>query len=213
MAFFILCSLVIAALAAIPYGIWAIITASRKQWRKLAWQLGLPVAYFAVLGVADEIATRIESRRDLQGYFDAKVVLPGASFEYDTERDFKGDGYSLAIYPLPPAIRERFRGLDESLRTGFPIRPQVRQHWRSLRWREAPSGADFAPYLKFALTTGDSNEDRQLFGVFQDLRAALARRGTYYAALVYDHEETPGNIDLFVIDTLHSRLYLINHNT
>jgi hypothetical protein len=205
--------MLVTILGCIPYLIWVIRTALRKNWRKVGYQIGVPIMVLLILlGV-----TKVDGHFARKGYyedlFDAKVDLGTALFKYDSERSFNGDGYSISVYELPPSIRARFESRDDRLLNQFPKKASYRDRWATVSWREAPMEDRFIQYLDFALSSLDSREAPELLNHFESIRRAMSQPNTFYAFFYYDHGDYPGNIDLLIVDLKEGRLYLINHNT
>jgi len=197
----------------IPYLIWVIRTASRKNWKKLGYQIGIPIVAFLILSGVTAVDEHFARKRYYEDLFDAKGELGTALFEYDSERAFNGDGYSISIYQLPPSIRARFESKDDRLLIQFPKKASYRDRWTKVSWREAPVEDQFTQYLDFALSRLYSWKAPELLNHFEAIRRAMSRSGTYYSFFHYDHGDHPGNIDLFIVDLKEGRLYLINFNT
>ncbi len=134
-------------------------------------------------------------------------------FEYDSGRSIHGDGFSLAVYEIPAEIRKRFEAADERLRDHYPQLSEHRRDWRTVGWREAPLDPELRKYIDFALCSYDQGQSTRVAAEFDSIRTALTRRRTHYGLRVYDHGESPGNVDLYIVDLDGGRLYIINHNT
>jgi hypothetical protein len=203
----------VALLGCIPYGIWMIYTAVKKRWKRLGLQVAVPLAAFLVLMGVSWIVNELAHERYLEGLYDTRVDLGTPIFEYDSERAFNGDGYSISVYELPPPIRARFASADARLLSDFPKRPSYRDHWSFERWRRSPFDDKFQKYLDFALSSYDADRASGLSEQFDYIRKALSGDRAYYAFFYYSHGDYPGNIDLFIVDLEGNRLYSINHNT
>lgn len=197
----------------IPYGILMIYTAVKKRWKRLVLQGAIPMVAFLLLTGISSIVNAGAYERYLEGLYDTKVHLPDPIFEYDSERSFNGDGYSISVYELPATIRARFESADERLISEFPRHPSYRDHWSFERWRRSPFDEKFNKYLEFALSSYDSDQADGLSEHFRLIRKALTGDGAYYAFFYSSHGDYPGNIDLFIVDLEGNRLYSINHNT
>jgi hypothetical protein len=203
----------VALLGCIPYGIWMIYTAVKKRWKRLTLQVAVPLSAFLVLMGISWIVNELAHERYLEGLCDTKVDLGRPIFEYDSERAFNGDGYSISVYELPSSIRARFEAADDRLLSDFPKHPSYRDHWSFERWRRSPFDEKFQKYLDFALSSYDSDRASGLSEQFESIRNALSGDGAYYAFFYYSHGDYPGDIDLFIVDLKGNRLYFINHNT
>lgn len=201
-------------LGGIPYLVWVIYTAVKKRWKRVRLQLGIPIVFYALLFGISTLASVYERKQYFVDLFDAKDELSAPLYEYDSPRAFNGDGYSLSIYELPPAVRARFETADAKLLLQFPKRPSVRSHWQEEHWRSSPFDEKFSRYLDFALTSYDVGREPGLAEQFAKIREILSRNGdAYYAFFYFSHGDRPGDIDFFLIDLRGNRVYLINHNT
>lgn len=149
----------------------------------------------------------------LEGIYDTKVDLGNPIFEYEPKRAFNGDGYSISVYELPETIRSRFEAADEKLLTDFPKRPYYRDHWSLVSWREAPFDTKFDAYLDFVVSKSETPIVPGLVEQFKAIRKALGRKGTYYAIFHNDNSHGPSDVDLFIVDLIGGRLYMMNENT
>jgi hypothetical protein len=194
-------------LGCIPYLVWVIYTAIKKRWKRVGLQLGIPLAFYALLLGASAIASVYEREQYFVDLFDAKGELGTA------ERAFNGDGYSFSAHELPASIRTRFESPDDKLLSEFPKRPSERSHWSEEHWRSGPFDERFNAYLNFALTSYDAQREPALTEQFVKIRELISRKGAYYAFFYNSHGDRPGNIDFFLVDLTGNRLYVINHNT
>lgn len=201
--------LLIAIFGCIPYAIWLITTACKRRWKKLGLQLGIPFVGFLLLLGATKITDSLAYERYLRNTYDVDVDLGQPLYQYDFERAFNGDGYSMTVYNLPNEIKTRFESADERLLKDFPKLPGYRDRWTAKRWRASPVDNESKPYLSFALMGGDSSAETHQAA----LRSALSGDSAYYAYFHYDHSDNPGNVDFFVVDLKNDLLYVINLNT
>ncbi len=208
-----LAAAILTLIGCIPYGIWLIRTAIQKRWKRLIFQIIIPVMAYAILMVVTSLANKHQYNRDLQDCFDTKVNLKNPLYEYNSERGFNGDGYSISVYELPASIRERFESADERLMKTFPVRPDYREHWNSEHWHKSPFDPQFAKYLEFALARYLADDSSQIVAYHEAIQKALDHPGCYYSFFYNNHDEDVGDIDFFVVDLINNRLYMINHNT
>jgi len=204
--------LILAGLVAvIPWLIWAILAAVKKRWRRLAWLGSVPLAWLALTWSLRELGWWI----NIGNLYSVHASLGASLFHFETPPDhFHGDGYSIVIYRLPPAIRERFLHADASLLDEYPKPPAIREKWLASRWHATPSEVQHAPYLDF--TTYLPAYLRQLPAAeekLENLRQTLQRPGSYYACFYKGTPDELTNVDLFVIDLPGGLLYQINQNT
>lgn len=200
-------------LGGVPYLVWMIYTAVKKRWRKLACQIAIPLVAFVLLVVASGLYDRYSHQRDQDGVFACDANFGNAMYGYDSDRSFNGDGYSLTVYVLPDSIRKRFQSVDQELTTEFPKCPDYRDDWDTVHWREAPFDPAYEKYISFALHAYNGDGDSGLAAQQARAFAAINKKGAYYAFFKYDHGDSPGNIDLFIVDIEDGMVYIINLNT
>lgn len=205
-------ALVGSVLAALPCLIWMIRAAIRRRWKQLGLLLLAPFLVFGAIWGITRTVIHFDYAKYLGSLFDVKTAVEKPIFIYDSPRALNGDGYSIAVYELPPMVRERFEHVDCRLLTEYPIMPSNRSHWTREHWRRGPLDARFDQYLQFALSE-TSREAPGLSSHLDDIRQALTGRECYYAFFYFRHGTYLGNIELFVIDLAANRLYLINSNT
>lgn len=176
--------------------------------------IAIPVTVYGILIGASTLSAPMIRADYLKGLYDCEANLGSAIFEYDSERSFLGDGYSLSVYALPSAISGRFTAADTKLLSEYPKHPSYRDHWSFEHWREGPFDEKSEDYLGFALSNYDAGNASELTSHFKAIRTALARKGTFYA--FFYNSNSGGyvaDIDLFIVDLNARRLYSINHNT
>ena len=200
-------------LGCIPYGIWMIYTAVKKRWKRLGLQIGIPIIGYGLLIAVSSMVNAVAYERYLEGLYDTEVSLGSPIFEYDSDRAFNGDGYSISVYELPPSIRTRFEAADETLLSDYPKHPSYRDHWSFERWRRSPFDEEFEEYLDFALSSYDAGNASEVTKHFEAIRSALKSEGSFYAFFYNRPSSYVGDVDFFVVDLVSGRLYSINHNT
>ncbi len=204
--------LVLAALGALPYGIWLVWT---RRKRRLRWFIAGPLLGYAILYGLTALGNshlRLLHRRECFGAWED----PGKPIHlYASERSFQGDGYSFAVYPLPGVIRQRFTKADDSFLLSHPKLPDYRRDWTAEHWREGPVDPRFRAQVDMALydPANQRKEDPALASYQESMRKALARKGAYHAFFHYTRGGTLMNVDFFVVDLVEDRLYIINLNT
>ena len=210
----------IAAFGCIPYGIWVIYTVLKKRWKRLMVQVAFPLAVYLLLLGGSAIESIGAEERDaraykeyLEGLYDAEVDLGDPIFEYRSRRAFNGDGYSISVYELPPAIRTRFESADAKLPSEFPKRPDYRSDWEVELWKRAPYDETYSAQLDFAVTRYHGEPESGLTEQFEQIRKVLSSDEAYYAFFFTGSSDYVGNIDFFIVDLEGGRLYSINHNT
>jgi hypothetical protein len=205
--------LLITILGSIPYGIWMICSIFNKKWKRVCFQIAIPVAVYTSLAGLSTLSSSKAHADYLAGLYDTEVELGTPLFEYDSDRSFNGDGYSFSVYALPSNIRKRFEAADDRLLKEYPKHPSYRSHWQFERWREAPFDDKFKEYLDFALSSFDEGNASELTEHFAAIRSALQRKGTFYALFYHRPSGHVGDVDFFIVDLSAGLLYSINHNT
>jgi hypothetical protein len=197
------------------YFVWIVRTAMKKRWLLLAALLVAPVlAVAALIGLGMSHKQYTDALYCGDDFYGASVALPKPTFAYDSHDSFHGDGFSIAVYPLPPEIRQRFSAKDASFQKDYPKAPSIRgPDWQTQHWRPTPPAPEYEKYVEFALSSGDLDNASGLADLFRTVREALARQGNFYAFVCKDGKYVPGNIDFFLVDLKGNRLILINHNT
>lgn len=205
--------LITAIVSCIPYGIWILITATNKRWKRVGIMLAAPVAAFLFLWA-------LSASRGLRVFpdyyanlFDTEVGVGSQLYEFNSGRSGLGDGYSISVYELPDEVRNRFGSADNRLLTQFPRRPFYCLDWEYARWREAPTDPSSEKLADFALSDTFSREANGLSREFDAIRSALDRRGTYYACFYHAPNGVTRDIYFYVVDMVGGRMYLINQNT
>ena len=128
--------------------------------------------------------------------------------EYETERFFNGDGYSIWIYELDEKTADYFKNPDTTFFTEYPT-TDLRNHWQSEFWKKTPFDKTEQKFLDFAHSSLD-NLDFEL----EDL---LNEKGNYYGYEYYLHNfgetELVADIDFYIICPNRKIIVKINHNT
>jgi hypothetical protein len=125
-------------------------------------------------------------------------------YEYETERAFNGDGYSIWIYKIDEKTAEYFKNPNEEFFTKYP-KTDFRNDWESEFWKRTPFDQKEQKFLDFAHSTLD-----ELDFELEDL---LNENGNYYAYEYYMHSFGIGNIDFYIICPNRKLIVKINSNT
>jgi hypothetical protein len=135
--------------------------------------------------------------------------LPAPIYNYESERNFLGDGYSLTVYPLPKVIKDRFQKADKLLLTQYPKFPEYGEDWRTVKWHQSPIDSKYKSYLSFAILSAENAQGMK--NHLQAINSSLSRSGSFYS-FVYRYPNSLGDIDFFVIDLQQDKIYHINSN-
>ena len=197
----------------LPYAVWLGFMAWRRQWRKLILRAAIPLVSYSLITSAVFLSGYIHQKLYFDTIFDTKAGLGKPLFEYDSPRAFNGDGYSLTVYGLSPAIRKRFENPDARLLSQFPKFPSERSQWAMEPWRQAPVETRFRKHVDFALSSYDQDQNPHLRDHFSAIESSLAGDSAYYAFFWFNHGDNVGDIDFFLVDLKGGLIYVINHNT
>lgn len=208
-----LVSIGIAVLGGIPYLIWMVVTGLKKRWKKLIIQIISPISFFLVLFIGSDLANRAGYKSYIRDVYDADPNLDNLIYEYDSDRSFQGDGYTIEVYKISNTLKDRFKKPDQTLFDHYPKLPSYRSGWSRQRWVEAPFPQSLEMYLDFALSSYDARNETGMIFHHSNIRHALKSKNTYYAFFHKDFNGNPSNIDLFVVDLEKGFVYEINHNT
>jgi hypothetical protein len=130
-------------------------------------------------------------------------------YEYESKRDFNGDGYSIWIYKIDDKTSEYFKSPSNEFFTKYPL-IGIRSDWELELWKRTPFDIEEQKFLDFAHSSLD-----ELDFELEDL---LNEKGNYYAYKYYMHNFSSGtvyvgNIDFYIICPIRKLIVKINHNT
>lgn len=130
-------------------------------------------------------------------------------YEYESERFFNGDGYSIWIYELDEKTSKYFKNPNTNFFTEYPS-TEIRNHWQTEFWKKTPFNESEQKFLDFAHSSLD-----ELDFELEDL---LEEKGNYYSYKYYLHnydkdKSIVGNIDFYIICPDRKLIVKINHNT
>lgn len=130
-------------------------------------------------------------------------------YEYETERFFNGDGYSIWIYELDEKTTDYFKNPSTNFFKEYPT-TDLRNHWQSEFWKKTPFDKKEQRFLDFANTSLDELDF--------ELENLLNENGNYYAYEYFSHNydkdiSVVGNIDFYIICPNRKIMVKINHNT
>jgi hypothetical protein len=129
-------------------------------------------------------------------------------YEYESKRDFNGDGYSIWIYEIDDKTANYFKNPDVEFLNDYP-NSEFRDDWKTEFWKKTPFDKTEQEYLDFAHKSLDEFDF--------ELDDLLNESGNYYAYEYYLHDfgklKFVGNIDFYIICPLRKIIVKINHNT
>ena len=130
-------------------------------------------------------------------------------YEYESERAFNGDGYSIWIYEIDQITANYFKNPNDIFFKKHP-RSELRSHWKTEFWKRTPFDKKEQQFLDFAHISLDKLDF--------ELTDLLNEHGNYYAYEHYTHHFSDesvyiGNIDFYIICPNRRIIVKINHNT
>jgi hypothetical protein len=132
-------------------------------------------------------------------------------YEYETERAFNGDGYSIWIYELEDKAINYFKKPNNDFFKIYP-RTELRNHWQPEFWKKTPFNKNEQKFFDFAHVSLDN--------LNFELEDLLNEEGNYYAYEYYMHNfdididsSVVGDIDFYIICPNRKIMVKINHNT
>lgn len=147
------------------------------------------------------------------GLFATEVKPPPPLFDYDPPRTWLGDGFSLTVYELPDAIRQRFQDADQRLLTVHPQLPGMRRGWIVQTWTTGPLDKRSSTALDFAVGGPEARNREELARHVAVIRERITASRTFYAYFIEQYDTHITNVDLFIVDLEAQRLYILNMNT
>jgi hypothetical protein len=146
--------------------------------------------------------------RDL---FGIGFILAHPENEYNSERAFNGDGYTIEVYKLNDSEVNKILSLLSQQAQNLPARPSYRSHWQQTFWRQTPIKREEQQFLEFALMEHVSDTD--LEKEHKLLNDLAHEPGHYYSYFYFMHGTYPGDIDFFLLSPSKHLFILVNHNT
>ena len=163
------------------------------------------------------IALRYE--RSAQEMLSVQVSFDPPVFACDSDRDWRGEGYSFAVFDLPAELEARFRGTDRSYLRQSPRIPKGwGPHFGAVAWRATPVPDAYTPHLELALPdeTGCNScqpDCSTLAAQLEAARHAATSPGSYVSFIHrYPDGPRPNDIVLFLVSLDESRIYFANSN-
>jgi hypothetical protein len=150
-------------------------------------------------------------RRFFRELLACDTKFPTLEAAVDSPRSFHGDGFSVARYTLSPELDVCVTNLARQ-QQALPTTMRDRLDWSIRQWRRAPLTSLDSGLVEWALHP----EGKELS---DEIRASLAHGTTWYAILYkgnVSEDDLSGhiaNVDLFVVDRIAGKLYILNLNT
>ncbi|MFT5777286.1 MAG: hypothetical protein ACI837_000217 [Crocinitomicaceae bacterium] len=193
----------------------ALINNEKKEVRRLLIMLSvfilLPGFYWRALPGSNLLWAPIDRIYDIKH----NVKLTGFGFddgdllyEYQSERSFHGDGYSIWIQQLDQRSISYFQKPDSTFFKNYPS-DELRKGWQIEQWKKTPLDSSENQFFDFAHTSLPSLDF--------ELEDLLNEQGNYYAYYFHLHKFNESNIilniDFHIICPKRKLLVHINHNT
>lgn len=187
----------------------------RKLYRLLTILLTLvliPGFFWRLLPGSDLVWRPIEKVQE-KGY---NTELTGFEFnfgdpiyEYESKRDFNGDGYSIWIYEIDDKTAQYFKNPNAEFFIDYPS-SDFRKDWETEFWKKTPFNKEEQKFFNFAHKDLDELEF--------ELEDLLYEKENYYAYEYYMHDFSDGtvyvgNIDFYILCPNRKLIVKINHNT
>jgi hypothetical protein len=132
-------------------------------------------------------------------------------FQYDSERSFNGDGYTIIIYRLSDNIARKYDQPGPGFFNEYPQPNAYRSEWQRKHWHPTPVIQDDRKYLDFALS--ESVRDTHLDNALSTLRRLSESTDSYYSYFCKSLGDQVSNLDFFLLNTREKVLIIVNHNT
>lgn len=146
--------------------------------------------------------------RDL---FGIGFSLGNPEIEYNSDRSFHGDGYTIEAYKLSDDMVHKLISIPSDQLRILPTRPSYRSHWQQTFWRQTPIRSEEQQFLEFALMEHVS--DAGLESAHKLLNQLAHEPEHYYSYFYYMHDQYQGDIDFFLFSPGKRLFILVNHNT
>ncbi len=130
-------------------------------------------------------------------------------YEFETERSFNGDGYSIWIYKIDDSTANYFKNPNSEFFVKYP-KTEFKNHWKSELWKKTPFDKKEQEFLDFAYTKLDKLDF--------ELEDLLNEEGNYYSYEYFMHDFNDGtvligDIEFYIICPERKIIVKINHNT
>ena len=151
----------------------------------------------------------IESKSYTKNLMGISFILPEPIYEFDSGRDFFGDGSSLTIYELEERVIENLVTSDSIFFSQYP-KQGIRSDWGIEKWTKTPLSSEHQDAYYFASQVDNSSK--------YNLNEILTEDGNYFAYKYYlssfsTIEKHYMNIDFYLISPKRRILIVINVNT
>ena len=144
-------------------------------------------------------------------WFGKAMLLGSPRFNYDSERSFTGDGYSIDVYDISDSFAAWAASPPADFSTSYPVNPGFRSHWKSTTWHKTPIPSEELKFLDFALDVYTS--DPKLAAARSLLEKLANEPGNHISIRYFMHGDYVGDVDFFLLSPSEKVFILVNHNT
>lgn len=145
--------------------------------------------------------------------FGIKFKNPKIIYQYDTERDFHGDGITLEVIKVSKIDIDKFIKIMQTDKNRYPKRHYHYGDYEIRPWKKAPKDNNDALQINFGCEIPKNRIHEEVDSVFKYLSLAkkyLDMDDTYYAMFFKDHPYEMYGIDLFIVNTNENVIIIIN---
>lgn len=146
--------------------------------------------------------------------------------KFESERSFNGDGYSIYVFEMSDKIIEYIINNFETIINEYPIKPDFREYWTKVGWKETPLDEKEQRFYEFCTDVEYTYYDKSSFVKNNAKKCILYFEklvnevGNYYSYNYLSHsygdlesDEYVSDIDFYIFNLKEKILICINHNT
>lgn len=138
-------------------------------------------------------------------------------YDYDTERDFHGDGYSIKVDSISKSDIDYFKNIDFEILKKYPLYHYHSNEYRIERWKKTPFDLkDTLPcwlaFHHFGKIILNGLDEGNKFNKYSNMaQQFLSDSGNYYSYFFYEHPYGCNSVDLFIISPKNAIIIEINN--
>jgi len=122
------------------------------------------------------------------------------------EVSVRGEGYSIYAYKYGKEIAQYFLNPDKSFFNNYPVKPDHRKNWESIKWKSTPVQMDEKNILKIA-TPSYAGWNQSKLDKMKFIENLANQTGNYYA-----YNSNGSDVDFYIINPENRLFVMINHN-